>query len=84
MQYKAEGIISNPIFIYGKTYPYSGGEYDEYPVDDDKDGQEAEQQEPEPDKNVDFLVHWNKKHNSWLPNISSNNWKDVSSFDRKT
>ena len=32
-------------------------EHDDNPVHDDHTGEEAEEEEPEPDKNIDFLVY---------------------------
>jgi len=45
--------------------PYSGGEDDEDSVDDDEEGEKAEEEEPEPDENVDLLIHyinWQNAH----------------------
>ena len=44
------------------VYPDPGREDDEYPVDDHEDGEEAQQQEPEPDEDVDLLIHCNTKN----------------------
>jgi len=40
-------------------YPYPGREDDEYPVDDHEDGEEAQQDKPEPDEDVDLLIYCN-------------------------
>jgi len=37
---------------------YSGGEDNEYPVDDNKEGQKAKEEEPEPDEDVNFLINY--------------------------
>ena len=39
------------------TYPDPGAEDYQYAVQQNQEGQEAEQQEPEPDENVNFLIH---------------------------
>ena len=39
------------------THPDPGAEDYQYAVQQNQEGQEAEQQEPEPDENVNFLIH---------------------------
>lgn len=39
-----------------------GAEDDDDPVDDHQAGQEAQEQQPEPDKDVDLLVNWNDNY----------------------
>ena len=41
-----------------KTYPYSWGEDNKDSVEDDQDGEKAQKKEPEPEEDVDFLIHW--------------------------
>ena len=39
------------------SYPYPGGEDNKDPVEDDQGCQEAQQDEPEPQEDVDLLIH---------------------------
>ena len=39
------------------AYPDPGGEDDEDPVNDHEDGEEPQQNEPEPDEDVDLLIY---------------------------
>ena len=41
-------------------YPYPGWEDNKDPVEDDQGCQEAQQDEPEPQEDVDLLIHWNQ------------------------
>ena len=40
------------------AYPYSWGEDNKDPVEDNQDGEKAQKKEPEPEEDVDFLIHW--------------------------
>ena len=55
-------MLCESIYII-MSYPDPGREDNEYPVDDHEDGEEAQQQEPEPDEDVDLLIHCNTKKN---------------------
>ena len=39
-----------------RAYPYSGGEHDQNAIQNDEKCEKAKEQEPEPDKNVNFLI----------------------------
>ena len=39
-----------------RAYPYSGGEHDQNSVENDEKCEKAKEQEPEPDKNVNFFI----------------------------
>ena len=54
-------MLCESIYII-MSYPDPGREDNEYPVDDHEDGEEAQQQEPEPDEDVDLLIHCNTKN----------------------
>ena len=41
-----------------RAYPYSGGEHDQNSIEKDKKCEKAKEQEPEPDKNVNFFIDW--------------------------
>ena len=41
-----------------RAYPYSGGEYDQNAIQNDEKCEKAKEQEPEPDKNVNFFIDW--------------------------
>ena len=41
-----------------EAYPYSGGEHDQNSIQKDKKCEKAKEQEPEPDKNVNFFIDW--------------------------
>ena len=40
------------------TYPYSWWEDNKDSVEDDQDGEKAQKKEPEPEEDVDLLIHW--------------------------
>ena len=42
------------------SYPYPGWEDNKDPVEDDQGCQEAQQDEPEPQEDVDLLIHWSQ------------------------
>ena len=50
----------NYINLSFATYPYSWGEDNKDSVKDDQDGEKAQKKEPEPEEDVDFLIHWGK------------------------
>ena len=39
------------------SYPYSGGEHDQNPIQNDQKCQKAEEEEPEPDENINLFIH---------------------------